>query len=491
MLPEGTRTSGRCASELRGGSPCACDHVTTVLLHVLEPVNVRNMLRCGVLEHIRRSDPTAVIVIVSPLAEQPGFREEFAGPDVRIEYAPWYRLNRLERRLDSLALERFVRTRPTRALTLRWARRENVGTRRLQTVTAMLKRVSGHVPIPLAPLLSVRDRLVPGSSYRDVLERHRPDVAAIATGWQVGDIPWFVGPRRAGIPCLAIDINWDSFESKAGIIRGASELLVWSEHLRAKAIARFRYSEDRVHVTGAPQFDIYRTRAGGSDRSSFLARLGFPPETRLITLATVMNSPHDPDRLRVLHRALLADEFGPDARLLVRVYPADRRERWEPFRALPRAHIEWPFSVGPEGLLLGERREDMRHKLDTLLHTDVLVNVNSTIALEAMLVDTPTVMVAFDGEGGELPYARSDRRFLDYEHISELVATGGVRVVRSPTELVAGIRGYLADPTSDREGRARAGALTGPADGRAAERVAGHLLRAAATRESGLRSATS
>jgi CDP-glycerol glycerophosphotransferase (TagB/SpsB family) len=117
----------------------------------------------------------------------------------------------------------------------------------------------------------------------------------------------------------------------------------------------------------------------------------------------------------------------------------------------------------------------------TLLHTDVLVNVNSTIALEAMLVDTPVVMVAFDGSGGQLPYLQSDARFLDYEHMRALVETGGVRVVRTACELVSAVAQYLQHPATNRAERYEAArTLYGPVDGRAAERVAQHLLAAAA-----------
>jgi len=450
-----------------------------VLLYALAPINVRNMLRSGPLDELLARG--ARVVVVSPLADDPAFQREFTRDRVAVQHVPEYTLGALQRRLDSVALERFVRLHPTSALRVRWQRHENVAASRLRGPASFVKILSGRAPVPPGPLLRAVDALIPPAAYEPVFQRHRPDVVAIASAWQVAELPWTVGARRWRIPSLAIDMNWDSFESKAGIIRGPDGLLVWSASLRDKAIRRFSYESKAIQVTGAPQFDWYFHRRGIADRATFLAKLGFPQETKLITLATVLNTQQDPDRLELLHRWLADGRFGPSARILVRLHPADSLARWASFRGLPGIHIEHPFRDLPDGVTprAGESLADMRHKVETLVHTDVLVNVNSTIAFEAMLVDLPTVMVAFDGKGIVLPYHQSDVRFLDYEHIQDLVAAGGVRIARTPGELAASIATYLEGRHVDRELRRRAAErLYGWHDGGAGARVAEAVLGA-------------
>lgn len=454
--------------------------MTTVLLYALAPINVRNMLRCGPLDELRARG--ARIVIVSPLAEAPGFRQEFEAEGVVVEHVPAYSHGRLQRRLDQLALERFVRLHPTTALRVRWERQENVATGRMRRFASAAKSLSGRVPLSPALILRALDASIPRSAYEEILRRHQPDAVCVASAWQTAELPWTVGARRFGIPSLAIDMNWDSFESKAGIIRGAERLLVWSEPLREKAFRRFGYASEAITITGAPQFDQYFDRRGVPERSAFLHALGFPADTRLITLATVLNTPQDPERLMLLLRWLDEGRLGPAARILVRLHPGDRLKRWERFQAHPAVRIERSFRDLPDGSapLTGETQADMTHKLATLVHTDVLVNVNSTIAFEAMLVDLPTVMVAFDGQGVLLPYHQSDVRFLDYEHIQDLVAAGGVLVARTADELESGIARYLQGHHIDRELRARgAQRLYGWTDGGAAGRVAEAIFASA------------
>lgn len=455
----------------------------TLLLYALQLINARNMLRSGVLEEIRLRAPESRVVIVSPLARDPRFVAELQDERTVVEYRPEYTLGAVQARLTSLAIERFVRVHPTRATQIRWQRQENVKAQKNRGLAVRAKAALGNVPLPPRPLLALSDAQVPRAAY-DLLEKYRPDVVAIGTAWQITETPWHVGARRLGIPCVAMDLNWDAFESKPGIIRGANELLVWSERMRQRAIHRFGYRPDAVHVTGAPHFDRYFRREGLRPREDFLRDLGFAPATKVVTLAAVapFNSPHDPERLEVLYEALQAGRFGPNVGLLVRLHPVDSLERWERFRGRPNLAIQSPFGSGPDGgsYEVGESRADMRRQVETLLYTDVLVNVNSTISLEAMFFDTPVVMVAFDGRGGHLPYLQSDARFLDYEHIAALVDTGGVRVAPTPESLVELVADYLRNPSRDRAERQHAAdSLYGPRDGQAAARVADHLLRIA------------
>ena len=45
--------------------------------------------------------------------------------------------------------------------------------------------------------------------------------------------------------------------------------------------------------------------------------------------------------------------------------------------------------------------ENQKHLGDTLYHADVVVNVASTITIEACIFDTPVVNINFDGAGRE------------------------------------------------------------------------------------------
>jgi hypothetical protein len=116
--------------------------------------------------------------------------------------------------------------------------------------------------------------------------------------------------------------------------------------------------------------------------------------------------------------------------------------------------------------------EHQRHLADTMRHSDVAVNVASTIAIEACVFDTPVVNIAFDGEEG-LPYERSARRYYEFTHYVNITRHGAARVSWTPEELVANIARYLGDRSIDAAGRRRVvEEQVGFLDGRSGERVA-------------------
>ena len=106
-----------------------------------------------------------------------------------------------------------------------------------------------------------------------------------------------------------------------------------------------------------------------------------------------------------------------------------------------------------------------------------MVNVASTIAIEAAICDTPVVNIGFDGPEPR-PLLDSAARYYRYTHYRPLVELEAVRVADSPEAMVELIRRSLDDPSLDRAGRARAAEeLCYRVDGRASERVAEFVLR--------------
>ena len=88
------------------------------------------------------------------------------------------------------------------------------------------------------------------------------------------------------------------------------------------------------------------------------------------------------------------------AQLLVRVHPRDAIERYAKFEGLAGVIIEKPFKQtvrSGDGMAVDMTADAQRHLANTMRHSDVVVQVASTIAIEAAIFDTPVVNVSFDG----------------------------------------------------------------------------------------------
>jgi UDP-N-acetylglucosamine 2-epimerase len=255
---------------------------------------------------------------------------------------------------------------------------------------------------------------------------------------------------------MVLDASWDNFTNKLLPVRQADRLVVWNDLMKQQAITLHGYAPDAVRVTGAPQFDVHFKPQARSTREEFFRKIGADASRKLIVVTTTPRAlyRHHDHVLRVLAAAI---EGGPlaGAQVLVRLHPRDEVGAYQEFARTPHIIIEKPFRdtvTVADGLAIDVMPEHQRHLGDTLCHADVVVNVASTITIEACIFDTPVVNICFDGEAEE-PFERSARRYYRFTHYVNITNRQAVRVAQSPAEMVDAVARYLADPTLDAEGR--------------------------------------
>ena len=84
--------------------------------------------------------------------------------------------------------------------------------------------------------------------------------------------------------------------------------------------------------------------------------------------------------------------------------------------------------------------------------------------------------MAFDGFR-DRGYYQGVRHYYNFDHIRNLVASGGQKLAKDKSEFIAAINQYLADPGLDQAGRARlVFQQCGQVDGLASARLANYLL---------------
>src|SRR5262249_3243487 len=158
--------------------------------------------------------------------------------------------------------------------------------------------------------------------------------------------------------------------------------------------------------------------------------------------------------LRELMAAVRGGAFGAPVHVLVRLHPRDEVGAYREFEGMPCLTIEKPFRDTvkvADGLAVNRLPEHQLHLADTMLHTDVALNVASTITIEACIFNTPVVNIAFDD--GEVPFERSAKRYYRFTHYVNITRRGAVRVAWSPAEMIAHAQAYLANRSLDADGR--------------------------------------
>jgi hypothetical protein len=438
-----------------------------------------SMLRSGAMAAVLDAVPDLRVVLLSPLSADPAFVAEFANPRVSFEILPAHVPGGVEGRLLSCIQARYLDVCRTETLQIR-AGKELLG--RPQSLP--LKRLLGRIMAPAAARgewYALADRFVRDAAMDGVFERHRPALVATASpGLIFSEIPVLRTARRRSTPTMATDLSWDNLTNKFFPPRQVDRLLLWNSSMRAEAEALHGYSADRIAVTGPPQFDSY-FREPRSSRADFCRRVGLDPSRRIITLATIPASkfPHHDFVIDRLIEAMASGAIHEPADLLIRLHPRDDPRRYEPYAGRPHVVVEKAFrhtdARSGDGMDVDFMMENTRHLANTLHHSDVVLNVASTIAIEASIFDTPVINIGFDGQPGSGPSLMAWH--YGSTHFQKVVRSGAVRIARSSAEMVDFIGMYFADPSLDAEGRRRIVAeQCEHVDGRSAERVAGQII---------------
>ena len=452
-----------------------------ILFSVPHGAAAGNVVRTGILRRVLDADASVRVTILSPLAADSAFVEEVAHPRVTVEPLPPHQPAGVESRLLSLMQAGYLESGVTESVRIRRAEAHAKGTIRWIGLKHLIARTMIPSLVEKGTRYDAIDRRVSHPQAAATFERLRPSLVVTSSpGLIFSEVPLLRTARRRGVRTMAIDPSWDNFTNKLMPVRRVNRLVVWNDLMKRQAVELHGYQPDEIRVAGVPQWDRYFSEGSAISRADFFARIGADPSRKLVTLTTTPQElyPHHDHVLRVMHRAL-RDGAWPSSQVLVRLHPRDDRAMYAAFERTPGIIVEKPFRDtvrAGDGLAVDVTAESQRHLAATLRHSDVIVNVASTIAVEAAIFDTPVVNVAFDGEK-ESDFARSARRYYKFTHYANITRHDAVRVAWSPEELVAHVRSYLDDPAQDRDGRAQVVREQCQfTDGRAAERVSGFVV---------------
>jgi hypothetical protein len=409
----------------------------TIFLTVQTGMVVRDLLRCGPLERILEHQD-ARVVLLTPGVRDPAFVAEFGGERVSIVPQQPYEPTPMVWRL----------------MVRRW---------RYARSPRMADAIHG-----------LEERLIPAMrAYDDVFDAHQPALVVVGDPLRPGDANLIAAAHKRGVPTLGSVRSWDNVQKHLRTRPDA--LTVWNAINAREAVEIDRYRPDQVTEVGAPQLDVYF----GDRRPAFSKEeLGLDPRKKTLLLAT-SSFTYDSDQtylVDMLIEAIRNREIREPLQIVLRLHPDDRVGRYLKYR---HAH-EVVLNI-PERYLstLGwtMTSEDQEQMVGLLSHADVMVNFATTVTLEAAIVDTPTLLVAFSPIDPEEMHRYVEGLHFRM-HYRALVERDLVPVVWDRTQLVSWINRYLEDPSLYSAQRA---AIVREwvqfTDGRSGERLGDAILR--------------
>lgn len=289
-----------------------------------------------------------------------------------------------------------------------------------------------------------------------------------------GRLCWWA--KENGIPVVHLVINYDGLSTKG--FRGVpvDRLLVWGPSMRDDAQTLQRIPMEKVTVIGAVRYDRIEVT---TPREQFLKSRGLDPNRKTLVFAGSIFTFHYFEMLDVLSELR---EKGRDYQLILRMYPDKKLLTSPQMRPL----VVYANSVGGVYVSIGDpnyqrdsKGQDVLYiEEDELWHVlsyaDVVINLYSTIALEACLLNIPVINLWYFDRLCYCPGAEKYPRPSDiYIHHRKLLSYKGTEQVYSRREMMEKIEEALERPDLNDEGRKRVVAEEcGPVDGLASSRLA-------------------
>lgn len=347
--------------------------------------------------------------------------------------------------------------------------------RALKTPARVLStlRLERHVESSLAKILLSYPRS-PEATER--LLASRPD-ALLTTG------PfWYTEPavtaaaKRLQIPVLAMIPSWDNVTTKSRMMFDYDGYLVWSEKTKHELHRFYPKSRDvPIYVVGAPQFDVFFQNRFRRTRAEFCAGQGLMPELPIILYAV-----GSPNFLQEHHaavdmaRKVARGELG-DLQMIVRPHPihdnAQMTELFRPF--LPRVVLQQTGAAGTELTARSQNETQVVEWINSFLHADVVINLASTVMIDAAIFDRPVINLDFDAAPGKPQEALIKEINHTWDHMKPIAESGGCWLASDPDEVVKAVETYLQHPELHRDKRRwMAEYVCGHLDGRCGERMA-------------------
>jgi hypothetical protein len=452
-----------------------------VFVSVPSGVSAGNILRGGLVDRLLDASRDVEVVVISPLVKDPAFVQEFQRPRVTFEDLPPHRPAGLEGRLMALIQAGYLDSGVSESVKIRRDEARAKKSIRWIRTKRLLASVIAPSILRKPTRYDVIDRMISHPWAEQLFDRYQPVLlVGSSPGLIFAEVPLLRTAVRRAVRTIVVDPSWDNFTNKLIPVRRPDRLVVWNDIMKQQAVELHGYTPDQVRVSGPPHWDRYFRPGPVISRDAFFARIGADPSRRLISLMTTGQElyAHYDRVIRVLMGAIESGRWGP-AQLLVRLHPRDDLDRYAGFLGTPHLIVEKPFRTtvkSGDGLAVDITSENQQHLADTLRHSDIVVTVASTIAIEASIFDTPVIDVSFDGESPS-EFVKSARRYYRFTHYANITRQGGAPVAETPEQLIEHVTRYLRDRSLDREGRLRVVIDQCQfTDGRSSERIASFVV---------------
>ena len=235
----------------------------------------------------------------------------------------------------------------------------------------------------------------------DALRKNKVDALISLHQRPVQNIPFYEAARRMELKRFSIIYSWDNI-AKARLFTPAQVYLLWSRYMKNQMNLFYpEIKDEQMVITGTPQFSFYTDESWHTDKASFCNQYHIDPAKPVVLFSgsDYRTSPFDPELLRDVATTLRSMDEQIRPQLVFRRSPADFTGRYDKvFENFPEIISIDPIwtNDGDTWTTAIPNKADIRNLKVLLQLCNVVINVSSTMALDAAIFDKPCIYMAFN-----------------------------------------------------------------------------------------------
>lgn len=215
-------------------------------------------------------------------------------------------------------------------------------------------------------------------------------------------MPICIAADRLGVKVTSVIFSWDNIP-KAKLAIQADYFLVWSKHMKEELQMYYReIKEDRIFITGTPQFEFYFQQERVLPREEFAQRFGLDVNRRWICYSgdDTTTSPYDERYLEDALEAIATIEDHIRPQVIFRRAPVDFSNRYDQVREKFKDLVKFvdPILLSDSTIWNGflTSPEDVNLLVNMVRHCELVINIGSTMAHDFAVYDKPCIYINYN-----------------------------------------------------------------------------------------------
>lgn len=241
--------------------------------------------------------------------------------------------------------------------------------------------------------------------------------------------------------------SWDNLAARQLLPEYPDILMVWNESMKHEAIKFHNYPEDKVKIIGVPQFQMYRDVSKNIKFKDFSKHFNVQLGDRIMLYCAAAERVF-PDEERFVDELLDLLRINPGWKLIFRLHPEERRDLYlEKFKNTPGVLISYPDNGSRANYSENYGTiQAIREYIWLLKYSSVVINLASTVSLDATLFNTPVICPRYN------PIIKSDEwnsaeKWYESSHFKPLILYGALYVANSKSEINDHLNSIINNPS--------------------------------------------